>query len=1130
MEFFFEILVTPQIDGTVNMTVASKAILYVILYVNFIFIQSEYAYAELHPTIESELNRETRKAECCAKKMRCCKKVPPPPAVEIRAVIARCIDPPQRCYRDRNIQIPLNKADAHNLQHFLGFDEDEPLIQSEVTKCGKKLVLTIKIKNAGETNTRNQYIVVDHVFDPIADRSVRLLNPYVIKMKQEQTSQAYMIKFMDFVNSQAREHVYNKHDGNYTGCCVNEKKPTCGLVTYKGLPIKYSAGFCCSCDAEKNAERQAHTDQSSVIAYSDPAYLLDSVQCPRTQLDLPKAMEEKQRKMLARKFKKKLLAQQLRKDNQKRNNMDDNFYYINPQNNYRSNKMEFGDDNSKEDVGDKFVAVKHLDADLSTEMDMMLDSLDKTAGRKVQEPMDITPDSKFIQKKHSKRTRIDKPYNLDIRKIADKAFNDAFNSLNKRHSRNKYFEKQIGLTPEDLQYILPRNIYKKRQVQSSGIQRRGGQNCADRYTPPNLNPDSYHESTHCLRFSPVWYGVYKLASPIVKQQILFQVYQKYETPSGQFKWKDLTHGEKVKMGTFWPYYRDKTPTISMTYNSMYDDANYCLDWKGMRLLIPEGLKVEDLVKYPEARGGPAEFLMVPTDKIVTTGDQCNVAGVGFEAFFKQPNRCSMPRGSCLHHQPFHLWHYDKDLERRGKPGCFFLKHYGKLSKNPISHNTTNSEKYLSLNYYGLYESVIDMEINADTNAVLRPVSVGVITEVYIDSTCPSRTAITVKVSNAGLLSSRFMVRICDCPLEVQPVLKGIISDLITIPPQNQHIFNLVVHAALHVDIFHCSAEVLNSAGELVALRRIKIQKLDRCICTWHCLCACIGSATGLKCIPMKIDHYHAAGFKGGLPIISKVTHVTLSSDVRTLILFIMLFVVFLLFVLGLTKALLGLCCTTIGIWGLDILLNLPKPMGRYYDKDLMNRPVQYDADGWPIHPDTGEKMRNIPATTEFCINVLFFFTYPTIMFIILLTRICHPFHKYPRRPHSNDEMRSWIKEHSCEMRSCLHQKRSKSDDAVGGKESTRKKGRHPMWKKKVDDTPDKSKDGQKKSNRKLVIKEGDKSEPRQGSGGETKSATDSGDNRYYYTSTEDNIENTSQSASGKSGKKSNKAKSDKGGT
>lgn len=1046
-----------------------------------ILIQTEasHTYPDASPQLQRRLNQEQRKSECCSRKMRCCKRHNPAPSnVEIRAVIARCLDPPQICRKNRNLKQPLNVYNAHNLQKFKGFDQDEPLIQSEVTKCVKKLILTIKMKNCGETNTQPQFIVIDHVYDPLSDKTVRLLNPYVIKMKEEQVSQAYGLRFVDFVNSQAKEQVYNKHDGNYTGCCTDCKKPTCGLVTYHGSIIPYSTGFCCSCDTEKNNERQPQGDTNSVIAYSDPAYLYDAVQCPRSKIaSSDRSKNNKKNKEIKenKENKENKDKRKYKKETHKRNMKDFNIYYVDPRTEYLKPDLQ----RFRQGVSSK--GPREVNEGSNYKIQTMNDEYEDQLIKKANIPSQLDEKRKYeVSRKHlgKYRNENDIPQHLTKFLKGSKGRNQNTKDRSTKHeakdekrqkpsmhkvlhrtdlrSRGIYHTDPIEEVAED--YVdetlkrygqtnsrkAKKNIhsldspdaYDKRQIQPSGVQLRGGQNCADRYTPPNADPNSYHESTHCLRFSPVWYGVYKMERPVVDQEAVFQIFEKYETPTGTVKWKDLTKGKKIKLGTFNPFYKDELPTISMTFTSVFDDADFCLDWNKFRLLIPEGVDISDLPKYPEARNGPSEYLLIPTEKIVLSGDKCNVAGVGFEAFYKQPNRCSMPRGSCLHHQPYHLWHYDKALERNGKKGCFFLKHHGNLSKNPIRKNDTSKEKFLSLNFYGEHVSMVDMEINADFNAILRPTSAAIITEVYIDSTCSDTTQLTIKLSNSGLLSSQFKVRVCDCPLELEGKFHDLQSDLVIIPPQHQHIFKLNYHAKVLVDIFHCSVEALNAQGELVALRRIKVQKSDRCICTWHCLCACIGSSSGLKCVPMKIDHYHAAGFKGGMPIPTYAEHVAPPGDIYRLIFFIFLFIVMTFLLLGLTKALLGLCCLPIGSWGLNVLLDLPKPMNKYYDRNLAGRPVEYDDEGWPIHPDTRRRVRNIPLVAEFCTNVMFFFSYPTIIFLLVFKRLCCPFYAYERvkKPKPPKEPRNWFGRRKCDNKMCafkLTQTDEEKTDASG---------------------------------------------------------------------------------------------------
>lgn len=234
--------------------------------------------------LRNRLDQEERRAICCAKHMRCCHEPTTPPSIELRAILVRC---PNAQHEEsivlRSMKQQISSPREHDIKEFQGFDEDEPLTQSEVVNCHKKLLITMKIRNSGTTNCNSEFVVVDHVYDPISEKRARLLNPYVIKIKQEAVTQMYKLRFQHVVNSEAREVVYTKHDGNYTGCDTTSSRPTCGTVKYKGKPIPYSTGFCCSCDALKNAERQPSSSSASepIISYSDPAFLLDGVECPK---------------------------------------------------------------------------------------------------------------------------------------------------------------------------------------------------------------------------------------------------------------------------------------------------------------------------------------------------------------------------------------------------------------------------------------------------------------------------------------------------------------------------------------------------------------------------------------------------------------------------------------------------------------------------------------------------------------------------------------------------------------------------------------------------------------------------------------------------------------------------------
>ncbi|KAK9708875.1 hypothetical protein QE152_g26961 [Popillia japonica] len=94
--------------------------------------------------------------------------------------------------------------------------------------------------------------------------------------------------------------------------------------------------------------------------------------------------------------------------------------------------------------------------------------------------------------------------------------------------------------------------------------------------------------------------------------------------------------------------------------------------------------------------------------------------------------------------------------------------------------------------------------------------------------------------------------------------------------------------------------------------------------------------------------------------------------------------------LGILKGVLGLFCSSkIGMLGMNVLVDLPRPMTHYHEGELSGMDVIYDIGGWPIHPQTGERIRPLSRKTEFCMNVVFFLTYPFLMLITACSFCCY---------------------------------------------------------------------------------------------------------------------------------------------
>ncbi|CAH4033636.1 unnamed protein product, partial [Pieris brassicae] len=91
-------------------------------------------------------------------------------------------------------------------------------------------------------------------------------------------------------------------------------------------------------------------------------------------------------------------------------------------------------------------------------------------------------------------------------------------------------------------------------------------------------------------------------------------------------------------------------------------------------------------------------------------------------------------------------------------------------------------------------------------------------------------------------------------------------------------------------------------------------------------------------------------------------------------------VLFLLFLFGLLKACVGIILPCVGLMGMEYILKIPRKLDQYYEGSLRGRPVVYDKEGWPVHPDTKKRtVRLVSKPMEFILNLIMFIILPCIL-------------------------------------------------------------------------------------------------------------------------------------------------------
>ncbi|CAH1393958.1 unnamed protein product [Nezara viridula] len=366
-----------------------------------------------------------------------------------------------------------------------------------------------------------------------------------------------------------------------------------------------------------------------------------------------------------------------------------------------------------------------------------------------------------------------------------------------------------------------------RQISISGVQKRGGQSCVDRYIPTWANPFTYHESAHCLRFSDLWYSVYRLKDPFIYHSVYFEVFEK-NCKTYENSWKLSTGGDIVQIGTFHRKSIDEGPSIVFTYTpfSATNNKYFCFDPLLHQIMVPRIVPQKLLHKYPQVDEGPGRYLLVSPSGISHDGEDCDKAGVGYSAFASQPDRCNKPAGSCLLNQPLDFWQHDTDALAHNKSGNYFLDNFAAVEDSSVK--IAEGKQFLTVGYSGHYTSVVEIEMRLDDNIVIRNESPALIHEVLIDSTCEHQTKITIKVTNAGYVSTAYRPKITNCPVNVPNIWYDNEGPLVYIAPFRVHVFRVTLYGTSRPSRFHCSGLIKAIYGSL-CYRRLALMHL-------HMLC------------------------------------------------------------------------------------------------------------------------------------------------------------------------------------------------------------------------------------------------------------------------------------------------------
>ncbi|XP_004924662.1 uncharacterized protein LOC101744258 isoform X1 [Bombyx mori] len=530
--------------------------------------------------------------------------------------------------------------------------------------------------------------------------------------------------------------------------------------------------------------------------------------------------------------------------------------------------------------------------------------------------------------------------------------------------RNKYSSNEATkkIREKTSSYNIPFNLGQSKINKSSG----------ERFFNHEylLDDDHFHLKDYLNNINVHDFTLYAIGNPEIWKKVNLQLFEKRNTPEGKPVWNDITKGHHVSLSSVTPEWIGQDAAAKFKPIDFINRTEFTFSMENLCILIPMRMEI--------MKGTHRTYIIVSMDDIFYWENSARFMKRDNNSFpFRNASTLSSTK---LQVQPM------KPIRKvliRPKKALIAI------DKNQLNIVTQGPNEYLTLPFRKSYETEIDIEAKADENQVVLVGQFGRITAAISDASGIVRPTLFFQITNTGLTSSKFRVVLRECDTQLFDIKNLTQPDSILIPPRLTRLMKLELPDLQDVDRSTCSVDLVNHEDIPIAARRVVIKRGDRCFCIWFCECVCLADDAKLNCKKMREPRQAAAGLSRKDIALSRRPRSFCYND-NEAVNFIVTFlgVLITLLLLGLAKGFLGLFFPCIRSWGLDRILKSPRRLKHYYETSLRSRYVQYDADGWPIHPDT--KKRTVYAESrsmEFTLNLIFFITIPCIVVCDILRQI-----------------------------------------------------------------------------------------------------------------------------------------------
>nr|XP_049698180.1 uncharacterized protein LOC110370510 isoform X2 [Helicoverpa armigera] len=818
--------------------------------------------------------------------------------VEVRAVFINCE--------------PVQEVSVAPDSDSMRFEREELFKHSVLRDCYKKLAVTVKIVSEPEQNSGDEYLPIEHVFEGSNKKRIRLLDPYILRLRREQPLQAYKLRRVDTISG----ILLDSEGTTFTGNIKHVKSRIERDIGHSG---KMARG--------PNVEIE-QTEQTRTIPLTP-----ESIQ-PLQPTTLSFTEFASQGSRSCANSLNEICTNQMNTTLSKRKKRSEHNIVVEEASDdnkqWKSKERYYQISEPERDSGDIFEE-RPIDDDIHHRL-AFGNHKKESAGMAVTEPL---PDESDHHKKMRTRT-----LNTDSKAGRNK------NSENLRTNSPSIKTKDIKTSMADKRFD---DRYGEVEDYNNNVEREEAERD---------------------------YAVYEIGHPELWYTVHVQLFEKLSTPDGKTVWNDLTKGEQASVSSLSPEWIGQDLTVRYRPGEWIPREEFSLPTSNLCLLAP--IRGSDSVPYNVENGnitsGISEdggYVVLPQEDVMGLKDDDNI--------FKRNDNGS---DSDDNPKPEELSERNEQGHRRVVVRTSRALLSGSEEKVNIAFQ--GSDKYLTLPHRRPHHAQIDLEARADENELVRIGASGRIAIAVADSTRRTRTIITLQVGNTGLAAARFRVITRDCG----PALSDFVNEKnkqltmagpVLIPPRHTRTVRLELPVEIPIDIAHCSVSLVNDEEKSIAVREVAIKKGDRCFCVWHCDCVCLTEDPRLLCREMPEARQSAAGLSSR----GRTRHARSCCyrDVVSLNVFVVFagVIVTLLF-FGCLKAFLGLIFSCIGSWGLCHIVQVPRKLDHYYEASLKCRPVEYDCEGYAVHPDTKERtVRMFSRTMEFILNVIFFVTVPCII-------------------------------------------------------------------------------------------------------------------------------------------------------